>query len=108
VLISGEAPTKNIEGYSLYSSAKIKEEAAKKLYAKNRQSGMNITDGGINKKIKKLMCDKKVPLYDRDTLPLVCSGDSIIYAPLCAVSDNAKARGGDKITHIGIYQKIGG
>jgi len=108
VLISDEAPKKNIDGYSIYSSAKIKDGSATTLYVKNRQSGMSITDGGINKKIKKLMCDKKVPLYDRDTLPLVCSGKEIIYAPLCAVCDNAKARGSDIITHIGIYQKIGG
>lgn len=108
VLISDEAPEKSIDGYSLYASAKIKEESAKTLYARNRQSGMTITDGGTNKKIKKLMCDKKVPLYDRDTLPLVCSEEEIIYAPLCAVCDKAKPRKQDKTVHIGIYQKIGG
>lgn len=108
VLISDEAPKANIDGYSLYASAKIKADSATALYVKNRQSGMTITDGGINKKIKKMMCDKKVPLYDRDTLPLVCSGEEIIYTPLCAVCDNAKPHKQDKTVHIGIYQKIGG
>ena len=54
------------------------------------------------------MCDKKVPLHDRDTLPLVFSDDQIIYAPLCAISDKARTRGGEKALNIGIYQIIGG
>lgn len=108
VLVSDAKPAAVLDGYSLFASAKIKEEYADILYVKNRQSGMTITDGGINKKIKKLMCDKKVPLYDRDTLPLVFSGDETLYAPLCAVCDNAKPHRGDKTVHIGVYQIIGG
>ena len=107
-LVSDTRPTPTLEGYSLFAGARIKEEYADTLYVKNRQSGMTITDGGINKKIKKLMCDKKVPLYDRDILPLVFSGDEALYVPLCAVCDKAKPRGNDKAIHIGIYQIIGG
>ena len=108
VLISDESPADTAGQYSLYAKAQIKADSFAALQAKNRQSGMTVTDGGINKKIKKLMCDKKVPLRDRDTLPLVCNGNEIIYAPLCATSDKARPRGKDKITHIGIYQIIGG
>ena len=108
VLLSDNEPDRTVGEYSLYASARIKEDSASSLYAKNRQSGMTITDGGINKKIKKLMCDKKVPLYDRDTLPLICSRDEIIFAPLCAICDNAKPHRTDKTVHIGIYQIIGG
>ena len=108
VLISGTMPQNTLDGYSLYTKAKIKADAFIPLHVKNRQSGMTITDGGINKKIKKLMCDKKVPLRDRDTLPLVCFGNEIIYAPLCAIADKAKPHGNEKTTHIGIYQIIGG
>lgn len=108
VSLSDEKPHNDIDGYTLYSSAKIKAEYASCLCAENRRSGMTVTDGGINKKIKKLMCDKKVPLYDRGTLPLVLSGDEIIYAPLCAVCDKAKTRSGEKLIFIGIYKIIGG
>lgn len=108
VLVSDNPPESAIDGYSLYASARIKEELAGSLYAKNRQSGMTITDGGINKKIKKLMCDKKVPLYDRDALPLILSNNEIIYAPLCAICDSARPHRGDKTVHIGIYKLIGG
>ena len=107
-IISGTMPQNTLDGYSLYTKAKIKADAFIPLHVKNRQSGMTITDGGINKKIKKLMCDKKVPLRDRDTLPLVCFGNEIIYAPLCAIADKAKPHGNEKTTHIGIYQIIGG
>ena len=108
VLLSDDEPAKSLQGYSLYAVARVIAELSDSLYVKNRQAGMTVSDGGINKKIKKLMCDKKVPLHDRDTLPLVFSGDEIIYAPLCAISDKAKARGGEKTLSIGIYQIIGG
>ena len=60
--------------------------------ARNRQSSDKIKVNGVNKSIKKLLCDKKIPLLDRDTLPLICSGESVIYVPRCAVSDYAKAK----------------
>lgn len=108
VLLSDSAPAKSLQGYSLYACARVRADLSDSLNAKNRQSGMTVCDGGINKKIKKLMCDKKVPLHDRDTLPLVFSDDQIIYAPLCAISDKARTRGGEKALNIGIYQIIGG
>ena len=108
VLVTDSDLPGGIDEYRLYSHAKIKEDSSKVLYVKNRQAGMTISCGGINKKIKKLMCDKKVPLYDRDTLPLICAGNEILYAPLCAVCDSARPGGKDKTTYIGIYQKIGG
>ena len=108
VLLSEGEPAKSLQGYSLYARARVRADLSDSLNAKNRQSGMTVCDGGINKKIKKLMCDKKVPLYDRDTIPLVFSGDEIIYAPLCAISDKAKACREDKTINIGIYQIIGG
>ncbi len=108
VLLSEGEPQKEARGYSLYASARVTATLSDSLYARNRQAGMTVCDGGINKKIKKLMCDKKVPLHDRDTLPLVFSDDQIIYAPLCAISDKARTRGGEKALNIGIYQIIGG
>ncbi len=76
--------------YTEYATAYLSLDPQKELFAKNRSSGDCILDGGVNKKIKKLMCDKKVPLYDRDFLPLLACDQGIIYAPLCAVSDTVK------------------
>ncbi len=106
LMCEGALP-ESVDGYSLYASARLKSEGLGTLCAKNRREGLTILDGGVNKKLKKLMCDKKVPLYDRDTLPLVFSGDELIYAPLCAVNDNARARGKEAI-NVAVYKIIGG
>lgn len=79
-------------GYTLYSTATLNIENTTELYAKNRSSGETILDGGINKKIKKLMCDRHVPLPDRDLLPIIRLGEEILYLPLCAVTDRAKPK----------------
>ena len=86
----GEKPNLGKE-YTLYSSADLFLNSHDALRAKNRGQGDTVLDCNINKKIKKLMCDKKVPLPDRDTLPLICNENDVIYVPLCAVSDNARA-----------------
>ncbi len=99
---SGENNAQDPDGYTLYASASLKADTAAPLYAKNRAQGASVLDGGVNKRIKKLMCDKKVPLYDRDTLPIIYSGESALYVPLCAISDTAKTRRGEK-GNINIY-----
>ena len=60
----------------------------------------------MHKKLKKLMCDKKVPPIDRDDLPLIFSNDELIYAPLCAISDGARAEKNKPTVTISIFKKI--
>ena len=82
----------NLQDYTLYASATLMLEDISDIYAQNRSSGEIVLDGGVNKKIKKLMCDKHVPLPDRDTLPIIRCGEEIVYLPLCAVSDSVKPK----------------
>ncbi len=89
--------------YDFYSSAELYGVAPSALCAKNRQGGDTIRDGGMSKKIKKLMCDKKVELSDRDRLPLIYEGEELIYAPLCAVCDRARTKQTAAL-HISIYK----
>lgn len=91
-------------GYTLYASAHINTDTCK-LYAANRREGDVILDGGVHKKIKKLMCDKKVPRSDRSSLPLILVGDEIVYVPLCAVSDTVRAKKTNFELKISIYKK---
>ena len=93
-----------IEGvqYGLYTSARISLSEAS-LTARNRRDGDVIIDGGMSKKLKKLMCDKKVPIEERNRLPLICDGEGIIYVPFCAIADRVKEKNGQKI--IAIYKK---
>ncbi len=95
-------------GCVTYASAEIQIQNTDNLHAKNRSSGAYILDGGVNKKIKKLMCDKKVPLLDRDILPIIYSDNEAIYLPLCAVGDRAKKRHGSATVYIEIFKHIGG
>ena len=99
----GETPAKEIpEGYETYDTAEIFSSSP--LTAKNRCEGDRILTGGMHKRIKKLMCDKKIFLRDRETLPLIYADNEIIYAPQCARSDLAKNKDGTKIT-ISIFKK---
>ena len=93
------------EGYSHYANARLCIDGSAEIYASNRLPGAYVTDGGVNKKVKKLMCDKKVPLYDRDTLPLILLGESIIYVPLCAISDSARPTRNQNSISIHIFKK---
>lgn len=90
--------------YTLYASAGFNADAGQ-FYAANRKEGDVILDGGVHKKIKKLMCDKKVPRSDRSSLPLILVGDEIVYVPLCAVSDTVRARKNNLEFKISIYKK---
>ncbi len=91
--------------YTLYSSAILFITDMRSIYAKNRTPGACILDGGMSKKIKKLMCDKKVPLHDRDILPILYSEDTAVYVPLCSVSDSSKHGHEGQRIHISIFRK---
>ncbi len=95
-------------GCAFYASAEFHLPNIDSIHAKNRSAGAFILDGGVNKKIKKLMCDKRVPLLDRNILPIIYSGDEAIYLPLCAVCDRVKKQTGCDTVRITIFKYIGG
>lgn len=100
------ATEKNGKKYKLFASALLNIPIDSPISARNRTAGATIFDGGVNKSVKKLMCDKKVPLTHRDTLPIIYSGEIAVYLPLCAVSDSAKAKGANKNTYVYVYKTI--
>ena len=91
--------------YKLYSTAYAKNIDPSTLTAGNRREGEVILDGGMHKKLKKLMCDKKIPTNLRD-LPILRQGDEAIYAPSCAVSDKVRAKRSDADLIIAVYVKL--
>ena len=62
------------------------------LYARPRQAGDKIRMGGMGKSLKKLLCDKKIPLDLRRRLPMICDEEGIVAVPLVGVCDRAKYR----------------
>ena len=91
--------------YSLYSYACLQVNDPSILRAENRREGDLILVGGMHKKLKKLMCDKKIPQELRVSLPLIKLDEAVLYAPKCAVSDCAKPQNGINTHTIAIYYK---
>ena len=60
------------------------------LIARNRCTGDKIRMGGMNKSLKKLMCDKKIPLDIRARLPIICDSNGVLAVPFIGIRDGAK------------------
>lgn len=65
------------------------------LTVRSRQAGDRIRVNGMNKSVKKLLCDLKIPLELRYRLPMICDGDGIVAIPFAAVRDGVKYKGAD-------------
>ncbi len=91
IFLSKEESLPAIDGsYRLYASAILKINDPASLTARNRREGDLIFDNGMHKKVKKILCDRKIPKAERDLLPMICSGDEILYIPGVALSDSAR------------------
>ena len=60
------------------------------LTARSRLPQDKILMGGMHKSVKKLMCDKKVPIELRSRLPIICDSEGIVAIPLVGIRDGAK------------------
>lgn len=74
---------------------KIKGE----LYARGRSGGDRIRLNGMNKSLKKLMCDLKIPLELRNRLPVIYDDVGIVAVPFVGVRDGLKPSGVDTDTN---------
>ena len=72
-----------------FDSAKINGT----IFARNRRGGDKIRTGGMSKSLKKLFCETKIPLEDRDRIPVLFDSDGIIAVPFVATRDGVRANG---------------
>ncbi len=84
------------ETQAAIASDKIKGD----LFARTRCGGDKIFLRGMHRSLKKLMCDKKLPIGMRDTLPVICDDNGILYVPYIGVRDGMSAKNSDKKTYI--------
>ena len=59
-------------------------------YFRSRREGDVIFSGNMNKKVKKLISEKKIPLEIRNILPILVSKNEILWIPSVAVCDKVK------------------
>ncbi len=75
-----------------FASACFPPELATTLAARSREPGDTIRSHGMTKKLKKLICDKHIPLDLRDRLPLICLVDgTALWFPGVAYRDGYPA-----------------
>lgn len=82
-------PTENADKSFPFLEVKC-ELVTKDTHFRPRQEGDVIFAGKMNKKIKKLMSEKKIPLEMRNKLPLLVSNNEILWIPSVAVCDRIK------------------
>ena len=76
----------------IYKSIDFDKIKSRKLYASSRNYGDTIFYGGLTRKVKKLFSDKKIPESKRKTIPLIHSGEDIIWIPGFPVCDIVKPK----------------
>ena len=83
-----EAPQK----YELFDSAELDLQKIdlKSLIMRSRLPGDSIRTCKMTKRLKSLLSEKEFPEDLRDSLPLICTLDGIIYVPGVAVRDGYK------------------
>lgn len=62
------------------------------LYLRPKKDGDTVYYGGMTHKVKKLFCDKKIPLSLRRTMPLLCDSKGVVWVPGLAVRDDGVPR----------------
>ena len=90
ILVSGKLTNTSSQVYNLSTSALINADKIKgQLRARPRREGDRILIGGMHRSVKKLISEKAshIELSKRRTLPVICSGDEIVWVPFLGVAD---------------------
>lgn len=74
------------------------------LTVRNKSDGDAYFYGGMTRKVKKLFCDKKIPLSKRETIPIITDEKGIIWIPGFGVRDDSPTEKTNK--WVTIYEKI--
>ena len=62
------------------------------LVARSRRNGDKILQRGVNRQVKKLLCDLHIPLSLRYRLPMLCDDNGIVAIPHAAIRDGLKGK----------------
>ncbi len=84
--------SKNIEFFNKIAISEIIsfDNIKGSLRVRNRITGDKICIRGINRSLKKLFIDNKIPKEYRDIIPIIFDDEGIIYVPFIGISDRVK------------------
>ena len=103
ILVEHQPSRKNHEALkNIYKKATTTRISSATIYdgfiVRPRRAGDVILTHGMHKKVKKLMCDRGLPLALRARLPIVCDENGILWIPFVAQRDSTVGDGNIKIT----------
>lgn len=90
----------NIYKLFIHRSLDFDKIAYSDLVVRNKSDGDRIRYGGITRRVKKLLWERKIPTEKRGLYPVVSDADGIVWIPGFPVCDRAAASEGGKILHL--------
>ncbi len=75
------------------------------LHIRYRRPGDTCIFGGMTRKVKKLFIDRKLTAEEKSALPILCSGDEILWIPLFPPKDGTLAAEGKSGLTVAFYEK---
>ncbi len=93
---------KNIYNLSLHEALDY-DRIYGKVFLRTRLSGDTFFHRGMNRKLKKLLCDRNVPRRQRDIMPLLCDSEGILAVPHIGLRDKSSDNKGEGELHIIVY-----
>lgn len=73
-------PAQNIYNLAIYSTLDF-DKINNSIFIRTREAGDVYYIGGMHKKLKKLLGALKIPLHLRDSFPLLCDSEGIVWVP---------------------------
>ena len=63
------------------------------LYVRRREDGDRIVCRGFGRNVNRELMNAKVPKYMRDSVPIICDGEGILFVPFVGADDRAFQKG---------------
>ncbi len=92
-------PAQNIYNLAIYSTLDF-DKINGSIFIRTREAGDVYYTGGMHKKLKKLLGALRIPLHLRDTFPLLCDSEGIVWVPGLRPRDGC---GGDASAENPVY-----
>ncbi len=91
--------------YTLFTQVTLSsDKIVGNLFCRTRRAGDKIKRGGISKDVRKLMSEQKIPLKTRETLPVICDSEGILWIPGIALRDGIKPSENEKTITLSMFK----